>query len=228
MSETHKLPSLITHALPVMFAYVAIGIPCGVLESAIGLTPLMAFLFSVTYYSGAGQFMISQMGLAGFSPLNIAATISFMNTRQILYATAFAPHFTNESLPTSLVFASTVTDESFGVNLDRYARDPDWCGRYGIVVNLSCCLSWATANAVGCALGPVINLPMALLTFGMTAIFICLAATQRMDARSFVVMGATSAVVLVLKLVGAGSAAVLVGSIAGVASGLVFGEATRR
>ena len=52
-------------AVPVMLAYVSIGIPCGVMEAQVGFTPLMAFLFSCTYYSGAGQFMVPNLWLAG-------------------------------------------------------------------------------------------------------------------------------------------------------------------
>ena len=106
-----------------MLAYLSIGVPCGVMESMTGFSPLMAFFLSATYYSGAGQFMLTRMALAGSPAMAIATTISFMNTRQILYSAAFAPRFAQERFLPSLVFAATVTDETFGVNTDRFAQD---------------------------------------------------------------------------------------------------------
>ena len=74
-----------------MAGYVAIGLPCGIMESQIGLNALMAFIVSVTFYSGAGQFMIDGMWLAGSPVASIVASVSFVNTRQLLYSAGFAP-----------------------------------------------------------------------------------------------------------------------------------------
>lgn len=46
---------------------------------------------SVLFYSGAGQFMIPNMWLAGAPIASIIASVSFVNTRQMLYSAAFAP-----------------------------------------------------------------------------------------------------------------------------------------
>ncbi len=209
-------------AWPVMLAYVGIGVPCGVMEHAVGFTPLMAFVVSVTFYSGAGQFIIPKMWLAGSPLMSIAMTVSFMNTRQVLYSTAFSPWVANEGFWTTFAFGATVTDESFGVNIERYREDPRWNARKGLAVNVCCMLSWAFSNALGCALGPVIDLPIAVLSFAMTGIFICLAVTREIDAATAVVMAATVISVVVLKLVGLGSVAVLLGATLGVLAGLGF------
>ena len=79
-------------ALPIMLGYVAIGIPCGILSASIGLDALdRIFLFSALFYSGAGQFMIPNMFLAGSSIASIVASVSLVNTRQMLYAASLAP-----------------------------------------------------------------------------------------------------------------------------------------
>ncbi len=44
--KTQDLRQCLALAAPVMLAYISIGIPCGVMEAQVGLTPLMAFLFS--------------------------------------------------------------------------------------------------------------------------------------------------------------------------------------
>lgn len=215
-------------AAPVMLAYVSIGIPCGVMEAQVGLTPLMAFLFSATYYSGAGQFMVSGLWLSGVPVASILLSVSLVTTRQLLYSAAFAPYLGTERRGKSLAFAALVTDETFGVNLDRFSTHTGWDLAHAQVVNVACMLSWALANCLGAALGTVLDLPTDVMSFGMTAIFICLLVSQLTDG----VMGFAAAVaastVALCKLLGFDGAAIFVGALAGVASGVVVGEVHAR
>ena len=208
-------------AAPVMLAYVSIGIPCGVMEAQVGFTPLMAFLFSCTYYSGAGQFMVPNLWLAGTPLGSIFLSVSFVTSRQLLYSAAFAPHLRGERASTKLAFASLVTDETFGVNLGQYATGA-WGARRAILVNIFCMLSWAAANGVGAALGAVIDLPIDVMSFGMTAIFICLLVGQHWDRVNAMVAIATTVCLVVMKLLGLGGVAIFVSAVVGVAAGIVF------
>ena len=49
MSSFDSVKSALAAAAPVMAGYVAIGLPCGIMESQIGLNALMAFVVSVTF-----------------------------------------------------------------------------------------------------------------------------------------------------------------------------------
>ena len=105
-----------------MLGYVAIGLPCGILSNSIGMNALQVFLMSALFYSGAGQFMIPNMWLAG-SPMGaIIASVSLVNTRQMLYSAAFAPMCRTAKKRLSFLFAATVTDESYGVNAAKFAE----------------------------------------------------------------------------------------------------------
>ena len=64
----------------------AIGIPCGILEDSIGMNAVQVFFLSCMFYSGAGQFMIPNMWLAGSPLASIIASVSLVNTRQMLYS----------------------------------------------------------------------------------------------------------------------------------------------
>lgn len=214
--------SVVSAAAPVMLAYVAIGLPCGIMENKAGLTPWMVFLLSAGFYSGAGQFMIPGMLMGGSSLATIIASISFVNTRQILYSTAFAPFFTKVKRPLTLAFAASVTDESFGINLDRFEHDEGWNARKALVVNLLCWASWCLANIVGALIGPVLDLPTAILSFAMTSIFICLLVTQPMGATTILVIACTFMAVGICKLAGLSGPAIFLGAVCGVAAGLLF------
>lgn len=214
-------------ALPIMLGYVAIGIPCGVMAAEVGVSPLMAFLVSATFYSGAGQFMMSSLALAGTPVLSMVASVALVSTRQLLYSAALSPYLTDAPKPLAGLFAATVTDESFGVNLDRLAGDPTWTPVRATIVNVSSMLSWAAANALGALVGPALALPTTIMSFAMTSIFICLLSGQRWTRPTIVVAAVSAIGVVVLKAVGAGSLAVLLGALVGIFAGMAF-ETVRR
>ena len=97
-------------ALPIMLGYVAIGIPCGVMAAEVGVSPLMALLVSATFYSGAGQFMMSSLALAGTPVLSMVASVALVSTRQLLYSAALSPYLTDAPKPLAGLFAATVTE----------------------------------------------------------------------------------------------------------------------
>ena len=220
---SEALPRAFAAALPVMLGYVSIGLPCGILGGKVGMAPWMCLLMSYTYYSGAGQFMIPNLWMGGASLASIIASTGFVNTRQVLYAAAFAPYFTTVDGPLAFLFSASVTDESFAVNLDRFEHDPAWDARSATLVNFLSCSSWAWSNFLGALIGEAIAVPTALASFAMTAIFVCLLVSQRMDARTLVVVGAAFAGVFLGKLVGLGGASILFGALVGVAAGVVVG-----
>ncbi len=208
-----------------MLGYVVIGIPAGILEAEVGLEPWVVFMLSCTYYSGAGQFMLPNLWLAGQGFWSIGASISMVNMRQLLYSAAFAPRMAPVPKPLKALFAATVTDESFGVNMERFASDPSWDVACATAVNVLSMFSWATANAVGAAVGDALAMPTDVASFAMTSIFVCLLLTQEFS-RPAVACAVTAAAVLALcKVVGAGGIAVVAGAVAGVAAAMAVGGA---
>ncbi len=226
--KAQDLRTCLVLAAPVMLAYVSIGIPCGVIEAQAGLTPLMALLLSATYYSGAGQFMVGGMWLSGIPVVSILLSVSLVTTRQLLYSAAFAPYLGAERRGKSLAFAALVTDETFGVNLSQFSAREGWDLAHAQAVNVVCMLSWALANYLGAALGTVLELPTDVMSFGMTAIFICLLVSQLTDGVTGFAAAVAASTVALCKLLGFDGAAVFVGALAGVASGVVVGEVHAR
>ncbi len=75
---------------------------------------------------------------------------------------------------------------------------------------------------VGCALGSVVDIPVSIAAFAMTAIFICLLVTQRFTSANIVAMVVAMVGVFVCKSLGLSGLAILVGAVAGVACAMVF------
>ena len=211
-------------ALPIMAGYIVLGLPCGLLCQQAGITALQAFVMSMTFYSGAGQYMIPNMWLAGAAPLSIIASVSLVNTRQTLYSASLSQFCTGCSKRLAFLFSATVTDESFGVNLAQFQKG-GWDAARATVVNICSMTTWALANVAGVVLGSLVSVPTALASFAMTAIFICLLCMQKVDAVNLVTMFTAAAGVIIYKLVGLSGAAILLGAVAGVAVGYLFSTA---
>ena len=215
MFTKEDISSAFSAAAPIMLGYVAIGIPCGILNASIGMNALQVFMMSILFYSGAGQFMIPNMWLAGSPVASIIASVSLVNTRQVLYSASFAPRCQGVSRPLSFLFAATVTDESFGVNTNRFLEG-GWTVRRATFVNLFSLSSWTLSCVAGTLLGSAIGVPLAIASFAMTSIFICLLVTQKVTCENVIAAVSAMVGVFACKCAGFSGPAILVGAILGV------------
>ena len=214
-------------AIPIMLGYVAIGIPCGILSASIGLNALQVFLMCALFYSGAGQFMIPNMWLAGSPIASIIASVSFVNTRQMLYSAAFAPWCEGAGKRLSFLFSATVTDESFGVNMRQF-ESGGWDVARATLVNLCSQSSWTLSCVVGVFIGNAIGIPLAIAAFAMTSIFICLLVTQKVTAANLIAALCAMAGVFACKIVGLSGPAIFIGAIVGVACAFAYARIRER
>ena len=210
-------------AWPIVLGYIVLGIPCGILGVAAGMDVWMIAIMSLLFYSGAGQYMIPNMWLAGAPIASIIASVSFVNTRQMLYSAAFAPHCIGVRKRLAFLFAATVTDESYGVNTLKF-EEGGWSVRRALFVNLFSCTSWTLSCTVGVLVGNAIGIPLAIASFAMTSIFICLLCTQKANVENVVAAAVAMLGVYVFKLVGLTGPAILLGAVAGVVAALCVSQ----
>jgi len=211
-------------ALPIMLGYVFLGLPCGILSQQIGLSPLQVFLLCALFYSGAGQYMIPNMWLAQSPLFAIIASVTLVNTRQLLYATSLSRFTEDVSRAKAFLFGATVTDESFGVNLTKLELG-NWSVRSATLVNIFSQSSWTISCVVGAILGAVLNVPTALASFAMTAIFLCLLWTQQPTLGNIAAAVAAALGVVICKFIGLAGPAIFLGAILGVVAGMVIARA---
>ena len=221
MFKLENIRAAFKAALPIILGYVAIGIPCGILSASIGMNVLQVFMMCALFYSGAGQFMIPNMWIAGAPIASIILSVSFVNTRQMLYSAAFAPWLENASKRLTFWFAATVTDESFGVNMQQFEQG-GWTAQRATLVNLFSQTSWTVSCIVGVLIGNAISIPLAIAAFAMTSIFICLLVTQELKPANIVAAACAMAGVFACKLVGLAGPAIFIGAVIGVACAILF------
>ena len=137
-------------AWPIVLGYIVLGIPCGILGVAAGMDVWMIAIMSLLFYSGAGQYMIPNMWLAGNPISAIVASVALVNTRQMLYGASLSQFCGSAGKRLAFIFGATVTDESFGVNLARMING-NWSVKHALLVNLFSLTSWTVSQCRGCA-----------------------------------------------------------------------------
>ena len=215
-----RIKAPLSAAFPVMIGYVFLGVPCGLLAQQVGLDALQVFLLSMLFYSGAGQYMIPNMWLAGSPALAIIASVTLVNSRQLLYGASLSRFCHKTPKPLAFLFGATVTDESFAVNLGCFGKG-NWSVSQATVVNLLSQATWALANVLGVVLGSLLTVPTALASFAMTSIFLCLLFSQKGMASNIAAALVAVLGVFLCKCVGLSGPAILIGALAGVAAGII-------
>ena len=220
MPNTTHIREALHAALPIILGYIAIGIPCGILSASIGLNAAQVLLFCIFFYSGAGQFMIPNMWLAASPIASIVASVSLVNTRQMLYSASLAPYCQKAKKRLSFLFAASVTDESYGVNMSKFSQG-NWSVGRATMVNMFSQSSWTLSCLVGVLVGNIVEVPLAIASFAMTSIFICLLCTQKLSLENLSAAVFAFVGVVVCKIFGLGGAAILVGAIVGVVAAML-------
>lgn len=209
-------------AWPIMLSYIPLGLACGVLASKCGINPLMGFLMSVTLITGSGQFMISNLWLAGLPAFSIVASVAAVSLRFALYSASLSPYLKKASKRMSLALSYTLIEEAYGVTLSKLSEgEKSWTLRNALALNIVTILAWAVSVSAGSAIGAVLDIPTALAGFVMTALFVCLASSQLTSRGNVVAAVAAAVSVIVLKLVGLANVAVPFAAVIGVAAAFV-------
>lgn len=163
--------------------------------------------------------MISNMWLAGLPAATIVASVCAVSLRFALYSASLAPYLQRARKRTALAMALTLIEEGYGVTLAKLADgDRNWTFRHALALNVITIATWIASVAAGAALGAVIDIPTAIASFAMTALFIYLLWDQLQGGSTgnAVAAAAGTTVVVACKLAGWTAVAVPLAAVAGV------------
>ncbi|MFS0657120.1 AzlC family ABC transporter permease [Bacillus sp. 179-C3.3 HS] len=165
----------IKDCVPTLIGYMSIGFAFGIVGISAQLSIWDIALLSIFVYAGAAQFIICALLVTG-SPLSaIIFTTFIVNLRHLLLSLTLAPHFTRYSLKQNIGFGLLLTDESFGVAMNKLAQQGKLSNRWMHGLNLTAYLCWIAACTLGGIFGHWISNPEALgLDFALSAMFAAL------------------------------------------------------
>jgi len=188
--------------IPIVFAYVFVGIAFSLMMTRAGYGLLWVVLSSVFVYAGSMQIVMVTLLTAGAPLAVVAVTTLFVNARHLFYGLSFLDDFRAVGREKGgwwkyPYMALTLTDEAYSV-LCSLKTVPEGCDRHKVQfdVLLLCHLLWVASCAAGAALGSVLDGNMAGIEFSATAFFTAVVVNQWKESRSHIpaLVGLCSAV----------------------------------
>jgi 4-azaleucine resistance transporter AzlC len=170
--------------VPTLLGYLSIGFAAGVVEKTAGLSLAEIALMSLLLYAGSAQFIFAGMFAASSPIFSIIFTIFFVNIRHLLMSAALAPYFRNYSALRNLFIGAQMTDETFGVAINRLSTDTQNNDKWMLGLNITAQVNWIAANIAGAYFGAWIPSPETYgLDFALPAMFIGLLVLQVMSRK---------------------------------------------
>ncbi|MEW9667972.1 AzlC family ABC transporter permease [Ammoniphilus sp. 3BR4] len=154
--------------VPTLLGYLSIGFAAGVVQKTAGLS-----IAEIALYAGSAQFIAAGMIAASSSPTAIIITILFVNLRHILLSAALSPFFRHLTPFRNMLVGSLLTDETFGVAINKRAKERGISEKWMHGLNITAYLNWFLANLAGAYFGQWIANPEKFgLDFALPAMFI--------------------------------------------------------
>ncbi|MGE6632168.1 AzlC family ABC transporter permease [Bacillus sp. NPDC077027] len=177
--EKHGFSQGVKECVPTLLGYMSIGFAFGIIGISSQLSLLEIALLSIFVYAGASQFIICALLVSGSPASAIILTTFIVNLRHLLLSLTLAPHFTKYSLRKNIGFGLLLTDESFGVAMNKLAQNGKLNDQWMNGLNLTAYLCWIASCTLGGVFGQWISNPQAFgLDFALPAMFVALLILQ--------------------------------------------------
>lgn len=165
--------------VPTLIGYISIGIAMGIVGASSNLSILEVALLSILVYAGAAQFIICAL-LVAESPISVIVFTTFIvNLRHFLLSMTLAPYFTKYSLMKNIAIGTLLTDESFGVAVNKIVKKATFNAKWMNGLNVTAYIFWILSCVLGAIFGKWISNPEILgLDFSLTAMFLALLVLQ--------------------------------------------------
>jgi predicted branched-subunit amino acid permease len=147
-------------ALPFLLVIVPFGMVFGVVADEAGWALPETLAMSVTVVAGASQFTALQLLTEQAPLLVVIATALAVNLRLAMYSASLAPHFGATQPWQRALAAYALTDQSYGISMNRYALQPQMTGPQKLAHffggALPVCVPWYAATWAGFVAGSAI------------------------------------------------------------------------
>lgn len=168
----------LTTSSPVFFGYVILGLGYGLYMHNLGFSFLYPTLMALTIYGGSVEFVIANLLLQHFNPLNVFLITAVVGFRQFFYGISMLTKYPHHGWQKWLLLFG-LTDETFVINYNL-TRVPNGCDLRTVQLWITAMdyFYWVLGAFLGGFLGSAMNIQVKGLDFVMTALFIVLALEQ--------------------------------------------------
>lgn len=161
------------HTIPIMAAFICLGMALGILLQSKGYSFLWALLISGTIYAGSMEFIAVDLLASAFALLNAFFLTIMVNGRHLFYGFSLLDKFNHMGLAKGyLIFA--LSDETFAL-LSALEPPPAINRKYFFVmIALLNQLYWVCGAVMGALIGSGINFNLKGMGFVLTALFVAI------------------------------------------------------
>ena len=184
-----KVKTSLHHAfhasLPIMAGYGFLGVTYGIYMHELGFSFVYPMLLAVTVYAGSAEFLVGNMLLGSFNPVQTFLMILMVNARHLFYGLSMLDRYKGLGWKKFfLIFG--MSDETFA--LTSTAKVPDGADRgwYLLWITWLDETYWVVGATVGGLVGPLLKFDLRGLDFVLTAMFTAIFVDNWLRERSHV------------------------------------------
>lgn len=159
--------------LPTIPGYWSIGFAAGAIGTLSGFSTLQTALLASALYAGSAQFLFYSLWATGAEMASVVLSVLLVNLRYLLMSSAMSVFFHQYSPLQKIVSGLLLTDETFGVAVQRGSVHNGVPYSWMLGLNLAAWLNWILTCIVGAGLASA--LPASLmegLSFSLVSMFI--------------------------------------------------------
>ncbi len=173
MSTKEVIKKAFIKSLPVMAAYVILGMGFGILMTGRGYGPLWSFVCSIFIFAGSMQYVTVDLLAAAASPINAAVMTLMVNARHLFYGISMIGKY-REMGKTKPYLIFGLTDETYSLLCDDrdYPAGKSQRELYCFFVTAFNQSYWVTGTMLGALIGTVFRFNSNGIDFSMTALFV--------------------------------------------------------
>lgn len=165
------------HTIPVMIAFLFLGIGYGMVMEHNGYNFIWSFFISLFTFAGSAQFaMVSFLSLQ-IHPIYVFFIIFIINARHIFYGISMNEKY-SKCLNSKWYLYFGLTDETFTVLNSHDLSNILNKKKYYLTVTLLHHIYWVTGSVLGGILGSILPFEIVGLDFILTALFVSVLVSQ--------------------------------------------------
>ncbi len=170
-------------SLPIMAGYGFLGITYGIYMHELGFSFLYPMLMAMVVYAGSAEFLLGNMLLGSFHPLQAFLMILMVNARHLFYGLAMLERYKGLGWKTFfLIFG--MSDETFALTSNTTVPTGADRGWYLLWLTWLDETYWVVGATVGGLVGPLLTFDLRGLDFVLTAMFAAIFADNWLRERN--------------------------------------------
>ena len=170
------------HTIPIFAGFCFLGMTYGIFMNASGFSFLYPMFMSIAIFAGSAEFVVAQMLLEPFDPVQTFIMIFMVNARHLFYGISMLDKYKNLGLK-KLYLIFGMCDETFSINYTANIPSDVNKGWFMFYVTLLDNIYWVSGAVLGGIFGDLIKFNTKGVDFAMTAMFVVIFMEQWMKEK---------------------------------------------